>query len=284
MNMLLQRGYEEYEVPVWLSWDQLGSFLPSTLYQSTLKLVDGADRVMALRSDFTASLALSLSNENSGRFCYTGPVFRREHGTFVSLEQTGCEHIGENCDSDGEILATAIASLLEIGVRNFAVVVNDASVMEKILQHFEPDVRTEVITLAKYRNLATLKEKIGPALAASLFGATRPMNLLDNVSADCKAELLKLEAIISEVEGYGVPIIFDPFLVRDPGYYTGLLFEIYARGVPQSLGGGGRYDELIKHGGAYTCAAGFALNMPAVRAAALGNCSRSLSYELSGHH
>ncbi|MDP3952476.1 ATP phosphoribosyltransferase regulatory subunit, partial [Microbacterium sp.] len=41
------------------------------------------------------------------------------------------------------------------------------------------------------------------------------------------------------------PLVFDPFLVRGMGYYTGTIFELAHPSVPYSLGGGGRYDGMI---------------------------------------
>lgn len=42
-----------------------------------------------------------------------------------------------------------------------------------------------------------------------------------------------------------VPLVFDPFLVRGMGYYTGTIFELAHPSVTYSLGGGGRYDGMI---------------------------------------
>jgi histidyl-tRNA synthetase len=39
--------------------------------------------------------------------------------------------------------------------------------------------------------------------------------------------------------------VFDPFLVRGMGYYTGPIFEIEHPDFGYSLGGGGRYDGMI---------------------------------------
>jgi histidyl-tRNA synthetase len=40
-------------------------------------------------------------------------------------------------------------------------------------------------------------------------------------------------------------LVFDPFLVRGMGYYTGTIFEISHPELGYSLGGGGRYDGMI---------------------------------------
>jgi len=48
----------------------------------------------------------------------------------------------------------------------------------------------------------------------------------------------------TELEG-DIPLVFDPFLVRGMGYYTGTIFELAHPSVDYSLGGGGRYDGMI---------------------------------------
>ena len=72
-----------------------------------------------------------------------------------------------------------------------------------------------------------------------------------------------LETIISTVEAVrsaDFRIIFDPTLVRGMSYYTGPIFEISMDGFGGSVGGGGRYDEMIgKFTGNETCACGFSI-------------------------
>ena len=65
-------------------------------------------------------------------------------------------------------------------------------------------------------------------------------------------------------------IIFDLGLVRNIGYYTGAVFQVYdpAYGVP--LGSGGRYDELLGAFGRPMPAVGFALNVERLHIALTG--------------
>ncbi|MDR2997259.1 MAG: ATP phosphoribosyltransferase regulatory subunit, partial [Microbacterium sp.] len=64
---------------------------------------------------------------------------------------------------------------------------------------------------------------------------------------DLVAELVALgDAVAAARPGAGeVPLVFDPFLVRGMGYYTGTIFELAHPSVDYSLGGGGRYDGMI---------------------------------------
>jgi len=72
-----------------------------------------------------------------------------------------------------------------------------------------------------------------------------------------------LETIISTVEetkSADFKIAFDPTLVRGMSYYTGPIFEISMDEFGGSVGGGGRYDEMIgKFTGNDTCACGFSI-------------------------
>jgi ATP phosphoribosyltransferase regulatory subunit len=51
----------------------------------------------------------------------------------------------------------------------------------------------------------------------------------------------------------------DLGLLRDLGYYTGAIVEVYDPALGHILGGGGRYDELMSRFGRPLPAAGFAL-------------------------
>ena len=72
-----------------------------------------------------------------------------------------------------------------------------------------------------------------------------------------------LETIITAVDSVknaDFKISFDPTLVRGMSYYTGPIFEISIDGFAGSVGGGGRYDEMIgKFTGTPTPATGFSI-------------------------
>ncbi len=65
-------------------------------------------------------------------------------------------------------------------------------------------------------------------------------------------------------------VIFDLGLVRNIGYYTGAVFQVYdpAHGVP--IGSGGRYDDLLGRFGKPRPAVGFALNVERLHIALTG--------------
>lgn len=88
--------------------------------------------------------------------------------------------------------------------------------------------------------------------------------LQDTLGDFLEADVAKdLETIITSVEAVknaDFRIVFDPTLVRGMSYYTGPIFEISMDEFGGSVGGGGRYDEMIgKFTGQNTPACGFSI-------------------------
>jgi len=65
-------------------------------------------------------------------------------------------------------------------------------------------------------------------------------------------------------------VIFDLGLIRNIGYYTGAVFEVYDPALGGPIGGGGRYDELLGRFGRSLPAVGFALGVDRLHLALAG--------------
>lgn len=73
-------------------------------------------------------------------------------------------------------------------------------------------------------------------------------------------DMEKIITLVGDLKPAEFEIRFDPTLVRGMGYYTGPIFEISMDEFGGSVGGGGRYDEMIgKFTGSDTCACGFSI-------------------------
>ncbi len=105
--------------------------------------------------------------------------------------------------------------------------------------------------------------------SASCFGACRILRGGPEVLDEAKA--LGGEAVAKAVErvmdtyeaiadrGIADRVSLDLGLLRDLGYYTGAILEVYDPALGHVLGGGGRYDELMGRFGRPLPAVGFAL-------------------------
>jgi ATP phosphoribosyltransferase regulatory subunit len=72
-----------------------------------------------------------------------------------------------------------------------------------------------------------------------------------------------LSETLAAVEAAGLAdrVQVDLGLLRDLGYYTGAILEVYDPAVGEAIGGGGRYDDLLGRFGSPRPAVGFALNL-----------------------
>ncbi|HEX7245694.1 MAG TPA: ATP phosphoribosyltransferase regulatory subunit [Solirubrobacterales bacterium] len=79
----------------------------------------------------------------------------------------------------------------------------------------------------------------------------------------------RLGATVEALEARGVAgrVQVDLGLLRDLGYYSGAILEVYDPALGHVLGGGGRYDGLLKRFGLDLPAAGFALYLERVHVA-----------------
>ena len=104
-----------------------------------------------------------------------------------------------------------------------------------------------------------------PACAACRSSAAG-REVLDRADTAGLDGLRALHELLAE-RGVADRVIFDLGLVRELGYYTGSVFEVYDPAVGFTLGGGGRYDELIGRFGRDLPACGLALDVQRVHLA-----------------
>ena len=107
------------------------------------------------------------------------------------------------------------------------------------------------------------------ALLNSREAATDPLESISEVLRSSGASLSGVEDLSATMEsisrlGSGATVDLDLSFVRGRAYYTGIVFEFTSTTDEGevSLGGGGRYDDLVRaFGGTATPACGFALNL-----------------------
>ena len=145
---------------------------------------------------------------------------------------------------------------------------------------------------------ATAAERVLAFTAAGAGGRVETLDQLSNViggSAEGDEGLAELAAIHQALTGLGVGAeraLFDPSIVRGLEYYTGAVFEAELllqttdeKGQPVrfgSIGGGGRYDDLVaRFTGERTPATGFSFGVTRL-AAALKAAGRDLAADVRG--
>lgn len=234
-------------------------------------LVDGG-----LRYDLTVPLSRYYSNnvsELSSPFkaLQMGNVWRADRpqrGRFRQFMQCDIDILGEpNNLAEIELILATTTLLGKLDFKNFTVRINDRKILKAMAAYSgfeEKDYDDVFIILDKMDKIGLdgvekeLQEHGYPKEAVEKY-----LQLFKEITNDiegvryCKE---KLEGYLEEATADGLEMIiasvdsvkeadfklsFDPTLVRGMSYYTGTIFEIAMDEFGGSVGGGGRYDEMI---------------------------------------
>ena len=204
------------------------------IYQFT----DRGGRRLALRYDLTVPLAryvannLGLIEKEPFRRYQIGQVFRGENpqaGRYREFAQFDFDTVGSaSLAEDAKVIAATIAATRKLGLAKAQLAINDRKNFESLSIE---DIRA-IDKIYKVGKENTKKE------------------LLDFVERSTPTEDLRkifeiLEKTYSLTEGED--FFFDPTLARGLDYYTGVIFELKPNGRPedQTIGAGGRYDDLV---------------------------------------
>jgi histidyl-tRNA synthetase len=204
-----------------------------------------------------------------------GPMFRYDrpqHGRYRQFYQWDVESIGDPGPGvDAEIIELGLRFYSEVGLSTVKVKLNSIG---------DPECRpayVEELTSYYRGHLARLPELERARLE------TNPLRLLDSkeqamvaINAEapklmdrlCDACAAHFAAVRAHLDALAVPYQLAPEIVRGLDYYTRTAFEFYRPGVEgqqDALGGGGRYDGLVKLlGGKPVPGIGFALGLDRV--------------------
>ena len=251
-----------------------------------LDLVDGG-----LRYDLTVPLSRYYSNNANElpspfKALQMGNVWRADRpqrGRYRQFMQCDIDILGEpTILAEIELILATTTLLGRLDFKNFTIRINDRRILKAMAAYSgfpETDYDTVFIILDKMDKIGLdgvreelLKEGYAEA------SVDKYLDLFEKVTADTTgvqylqetlgdflpAEVAEnLKTIIASVESTKsaeFKMAFDPTLVRGMSYYTGPIFEISMDEFGGSVGGGGRYDEMIgKFTGQATPACGFSI-------------------------
>ncbi len=208
------------------------------------------------------------------------PVWRAENtqkGRYREFLQCDGDIIGDTYapTADAEILSLLWNIYSEIGFTNIKIVVNSRQILKKLIDSsLNQDVEMRQF-LSIVRSLDKLDKIEAKGVSAEL--KTKGLTdeqikyMFDRIKEWSAYDYKKIEGLNGSLawsiqmatENFKVPaerIIFNPTLARGLDYYTGIIFESVQDGINGSLGGGGRYDNLINQFvGRQISAVGFAI-------------------------
>ena len=280
VNLCRRYGYREVRVPVFEAtelFERGTGFATDVVQKEMYTFPDKKGRSLSLRPEGTPSVIRAYLEHGLSRkagvakFFYMGPMFRYDKpgaGRYRQFHQVGVEVIGTASPrADAEVALLLWDYLRAIGLKDISLRINTLGCRDCRARY------SGVVRSFLEERLEQLCED-----CHDRFGRN-PLRVLDCKNAKCKeiiADAPPIDTVLDEeciahfeevkrhLELAGVDFYVDPRLVRGLDYYTRTVFEVFhgTTGVDSSLGGGGRYDELVQDlGGPSTPAVGFSAGL-----------------------
>jgi len=239
----------------------------------------GGDRV-SLRPEGTAGIARAYIQNGMSRWTqpvklyYEGSMFRYENpqeGRYREHHQLGFEIFGDGCSAiDAQAIYLAWKIFQKIGIKNLTIQINSIGCSEcrpnyknLLTDYYEMKINKLCVDCKKrliknpLRLLDCKEDKCVQVAAAA-------PQIIDHLCGDCHDHFKNTLEFLDELE---LPYVLNSNLVRGLDYYTRTVFEIWSSSSgladrQSSLGGGGRYDNLVETlGGGDVPAVGFAFGI-----------------------
>jgi histidyl-tRNA synthetase len=234
---------------------------------------DKSERELGLRFDLTVPLARVVAANPQ----LPKPFKRYQIGTVYRYDRPGERRYREFTQADWDIvgsdsmladfetIAVAVDAMQALGFKKgeFAVKINNRKLLEEIAlccsveKDRIVDCFRSIDKLEKIGKQGVEKELQQKGIKTQILGqleggSLEKLKLQNTAPLQEMKELLKLLKE-NDLENF---VSLDLSLARGLEYYTGMVFEVCVKGSP-SVGGGGRYDNLIElYGGAKTPAVG----------------------------
>jgi histidyl-tRNA synthetase len=264
-RVLGRAGYQELTTPILEHAEvfekAVGDAADLVVQKEMYTFSDRGERRLTLRPELTAGVLRAFIERGMHtwptpvKLWSAGPAFRAENvqrGRYRQFHQVNLEIVGaETALADAEAIALMGDLLAALGLRRTVLKVGsvgdpedraryNAYLTEALAPHAQalsPTSR-ERLRLNPMRVLDS-KDPGDQELVAPL---TRPLDLL---GAGARAHL---DDVVRLLDAWGVAYEIDPAIVRGLDYYRRTAFEAHHVGIgaQSALGGGGRYDGLVK--------------------------------------
>jgi ATP phosphoribosyltransferase regulatory subunit len=292
------RGYGEVATPA-IEYDEVLARGDGRTADSAYRFFDERGDLLALRSDMTVPIARLVASrfaevEPPLRFCYLANAFRAvrpQRGQMREFAQAGVELIGAPAPAGTvEVVEVLEAALDAAGLDRALIGLGDADLFRQLLTELgvEGESRDAVLGRLATHDLVGLEtelseagigdEQVATCVALSQLRGGREVLEQARTMGGGSVEraMARLGETFEALEERGVAerVRVDLGLLRHLGYYSGAILEVYDPALGHVLGGGGRYDGLLKRFGVDLPAAGFALYLERVHVAQMEEESR----------
>lgn len=273
-DIFKKNSYNLIELPIYEYYSDLEESFSDTMKKNMFKFVDrDSGKILALRPDMTSLLAKLMKLRKDEivfpeRIYYTGDVFRYhkiKSGVYREICQAGVELIGaKGFRADIEVVTMAIDVMKALGLNAPKLEIGDVRILETIFNKLgiNGEERDELKALISKKDIPEL-EKLVKAKGYDKIVTKLPLaiggkEILTEMEEYGTEELKELVEALDRL-GYKDNYVIDLGIVKEMGYYTGLVFNGMCSGSGDFIINGGRYDKLMGFP-----ALGFVVNIDAV--------------------
>jgi histidyl-tRNA synthetase len=268
-------GYREVITPIVEYYELLAAKIGEETRKRMYAFKDLGGRKVALRPEFTASVARLLATKMRSvpkplRLFSVGSLYRYDEpqfGRYREFWQANFELFGSSKpEADAEILALTDNFLKKIGLRNYHFKIGHVGILRGILNQegIAEEQQNGIMQLLDKKQwdkaLELVREAGGsPECLDNLEGLFKirgkdPNTVTKKIGEAVSGYSEALEASkdlgeilgLLEASGVQVNLALETGFARGLEYYTGMIFEIFVPEMDIALGGGGRYDKLIE--------------------------------------
>ncbi len=241
--------------------------------------LDKGERSLSLRPEGTAPAARayiehSISNQEPvTRWFYMGPMFRYERmktGRYRQFYQIGAEAYGaKEAAQDAEMMDMVVQFLGALELKDVSLNLNSLgdeacrpAYHAKLVEYLK--AHREELCGDCQRRMETNPLRVLDCKNPTCQGiAAAGPNVLEFLCEPCRTHFDDLQRKLTAL---GIKYVVNPRMVRGLDYYTRTVFEFIAAhpalGTASTVGGGGRYDKMMKGlGGPDVPAVGFAMGL-----------------------
>ncbi|MGA8926021.1 MAG: ATP phosphoribosyltransferase regulatory subunit [Solirubrobacterales bacterium] len=285
-------GYGQVATPT-LEYDEVLQRGEGRSGVGAYRFFDERGELLALRSDMTIPIARLVASrfadsEPPHRFCYVGNAYRVVRPQRAQVRQflhAGIELLGSPApEGTAEVLEVLSASLDAVGLNRAVLGLGDADLYRQLLTELgvQGEYRGRILDRLAEHNLVGLEMAVDEVEGLNAHGRETLLRLpglrggaevldeareLGGAAVERAAQRLQQTYDLLVKRGVAGRVQLDLGLLRDLGYYTGAIVEIYDPALGHILGGGGRYDDLVGRFGTPMPAAGFGLYLERVHVA-----------------
>jgi ATP phosphoribosyltransferase regulatory subunit len=285
-------GYGEVATPA-IEYDEVLARGDGRTAGSAYRFFDERGDLLTLRSDMTVPIARLVATRYGGaemplRLCYLANSFRAvrpQRGQMREFAQAGVELIGAPAPGGTAEVVEVLGAALDAASLDRAVIgLGDSDLYRQLLAELgvEGEARESLLGRLAAHDLVGLEaelsalEGIEDAQIATCIALTQlrgGKEVLEEARALGGGAVERATARLGETfealaaRGVADRVQIDLGLLRDLGYYSGAILEVYDPALGHVLGGGGRYDKLLERFGVDLPAAGFALYLERIHVA-----------------